>query len=352
MINGTNGNPDIIKQINELKHNIEKELELKKDNEPWSGKGASNSLNRQPKVVRTLKGHFGKIYSLDWGTDKPELDYHPLVSASQDGKLFIWNAMTTNKVQAIPLRSSWVMTCAFEKENNNLVCCGGLDNTGSVYKLGTEGGFSVTRPHVELTGHDGYLSCCRFMNERELITSSGDGLCIQWDVENSKMIHKFNDHEGDVMSVALKPGSPYIFVSGSTDATSILFDTRQKEKIFQFRSHESDVNSVSFFPDGNAFGSGSDDMSCILTDLRAWKDIYSYGKESIVCGVTSVDFSKSGRILFAGYENYDCFGWDITNKDSEISLKNHENRCSTLQVNPSGTALATGSWDTTMKIHG
>lgn len=33
---------------------------------------------------------------------------------SQDGKLIIWNGYTTNKVQAIPLRSSWVMTCAFE----------------------------------------------------------------------------------------------------------------------------------------------------------------------------------------------------------------------------------------------
>ncbi|CAM9630398.1 unnamed protein product, partial [Ectocarpus sp. 12 AP-2014] len=31
-----------------------------------------------------------------------------------DGKLIIWNGYTTNKVQAIPLRSSWVMTCAFE----------------------------------------------------------------------------------------------------------------------------------------------------------------------------------------------------------------------------------------------
>lgn len=32
----------------------------------------------------------------------------------QDGKLIIWNGYSTNKVQAIPLRSSWVMTCAYE----------------------------------------------------------------------------------------------------------------------------------------------------------------------------------------------------------------------------------------------
>ena len=47
-----------------------------------------------------------------------------VVSASQDGKLIVWNANTTHKVQAIPLRSSWVMTCAFEQAQNGHVGCG------------------------------------------------------------------------------------------------------------------------------------------------------------------------------------------------------------------------------------
>jgi guanine nucleotide-binding protein G(I)/G(S)/G(T) subunit beta-1 len=54
------------------------------------------------KQRRILKGHFGKIYAMHWASDSKHL-----VSASQDGKLIIWNAFTTNKVHAIPLRSSW-----------------------------------------------------------------------------------------------------------------------------------------------------------------------------------------------------------------------------------------------------
>jgi WD40 repeat protein len=54
----------------------------------------------------------------------------------QDGKLIIWNGFTTNKVQAIPLRSSWVMTCAYEPTQGNFVACGGLDNLCSIYQLG------------------------------------------------------------------------------------------------------------------------------------------------------------------------------------------------------------------------
>ncbi|KAI7069579.1 hypothetical protein KC352_g42544, partial [Hortaea werneckii] len=60
------------------------------------------------KTKRTLRGHLAKIYAMHWSTDRRHL-----VSASQDGKLIIWDAYTTNKVHAIPLRSSWVMTCAY-----------------------------------------------------------------------------------------------------------------------------------------------------------------------------------------------------------------------------------------------
>ena len=96
----------------------------------------------------------------------------------------IWNAFTTNKVNAIPLRSSWVMTCAYSP-SGTLVACGGLDNLCSVYKLpsGKESAtqqktvrslfviFSSRGPllqYAELAQHEGYLSCCRFIKDEEV----------------------------------------------------------------------------------------------------------------------------------------------------------------------------------------
>lgn len=105
------------------------------------------------------------------------------------------------QVHAIPLRSSWVMTCAYAP-SGNFVACGGLDNICSIYSLKTrEGNVRVSR---ELPGHTGergsagkgfavgeglcyppidsadqplspgYLSCCRFLDDNQIITSSGD----------------------------------------------------------------------------------------------------------------------------------------------------------------------------------
>ena len=152
------------------------------------------------KPRRTLKGHLAKIYALHWAADKRHI-----VSASQDGKLIVWDAYTTNKVHAIPLRSSWVMTCAYAP-SGNYVACGGLDNICSIYSLrgagpgGPAGGqVKVAR---ELSAHSGYLSCCRFMNDRQIITSSGDMTCMLWDVEQGVRTMEFNDHTGDVMRSA------------------------------------------------------------------------------------------------------------------------------------------------------
>ena len=106
-----------------------------------------------------------------------------------DGKLIIWNAFTTNKFQAIPLRSSWVMTCAYEPTKGMYVACGGLDNLCSVYKVDSEAlatGNSRDN-YAELVKHDGYLSCCRFIDERKIITSSGDATCILWDIEGNNI---------------------------------------------------------------------------------------------------------------------------------------------------------------------
>jgi len=103
-----------------------------------------------------------------------------IFSASQDGKLIIWNALTTYKLNAIPLKSHWVMTCAFSP-SGNLVACGGLDNLCSIYNLRNEKddkSDGIIKVSKELQSHSGYLSCCKFITDKHILTSSGDQTCI------------------------------------------------------------------------------------------------------------------------------------------------------------------------------
>ncbi len=244
------------------------------------------------KAKRTLKGHLAKIYAMHWSTDRRHL-----VSASQDGKLIIWDAYTTNKVHAIPLRSSWVMTCAYAP-SGNFVACGGLDNICSIYNLNQQRD-GPTRVARELSGHAGYLSCCRFINDRSILTSSGDMTCIKWDIETGQRITEFADHLGDVMSISLNPTNQNTFISGACDAFAKLWDIRAGKAVQTFAGHESDINAIQFFPDGHSFVTGSDDATCRLFDIRADRELNVYGVR-VLCHIAVPRLANShySRNLF------------------------------------------------------
>lgn len=302
------------------------------------------------KPRRTLKGHLAKVYAMQWANDARHL-----VSASQDGKLIVWDAHTSNKVHAIPLKSSWVMTCGYSP-SGQLVACGGLDNLCSVYNL-RQGkdphAVSSGNPARELVGHTGYLSCCRFITDRDMVTSSGDMSCMLWDVETGQRKAEYDEHTADVMFLALSPTNKNLFVSGACDAQAKLWDTRvpaSKGAAQTFAGHETDINSVAFFPDGNAFVSGSDDATCRLFDLRADRSLAAYAHDNLACGITSVDFSHSGRLLLAGYDDHNINVWDTLKGDRVGVLSAHENRVSCLGVSKDGFALATGSWDARLLV--
>lgn len=61
-------------------------------------------------------------------------------------------------------------------------------------------------------------------------------------------------------------------------------------------------------------------------------------------------FSISGRLLFAGYNDYTVNVWDTLKCVRLCVLYGHDNRVSCLKVSPDGTALCTGSWDFTLRV--
>jgi len=300
----------------------------------------------QMRTRRTLRGHLSKIYAMHWGAESSSVSSRNLVSASQDGKLIVWDSYSTNKVHAIPLRSSWVMTCAYAP-SGSFVACGGLDNICSIYSLKTrEGNVRVSR---ELPGHTGYLSCCRFLDDNQIVTSSGDMTCALWDIETGQQTTTYTGHTGDVMSLSLSPDMR-TFVSGACDASAKLWDIRDGMCKQTFPGHESDINAATFFPQGTAFCTGSDDATVKLYDIRADQELAQYSHDNIICGVTSVAFSKSGRLLMAGYDDFNVNVWDTLRIERAGVLAGHDNRVSCLGVTEDGMAVCTGSWDSFLKI--
>jgi len=340
-MSGKNGLDTLRTQISEMK---EKRLHASELSEQYSGPVQQVEF----KATKDLVGHFGKIYAMHWCNDSRHL-----ASASQDGKLMIWDGVTTNKRHMINLRSSWVMTCAYAPDGD-FAACGGLDNLCSIYSIDFSTAETHDRPAKELARHDGYLSCCRFIDNKRILTASGDGSIILWDIAQAEVINIFDSHEADVMSISIDPSvDDNTFVSGSCDQTAKTWDLRQKDETHTFIGHESDINSVQWFPYGEPFlfGSGSDDSTIRLFDTRYYGQLASFKSDNWSCGVTCIDFSKTGKYLFAGYDDSPfAVAWDVLNVKVIQELAPQKHRVSCLGVPKSGYCVCTGSWNNNLQI--
>lgn len=138
---------------------------------------------------------------MDWTPEK-----NRIVSASQDGRLVVWNALTSQKIHAIKLPCAWVMTCAFSP-NGQSVACGGLDSACSIFNLNSQPGGNGNLPiSTVLRGHKGYVSSCQYLpnEENRLITGSGDQTCVLWDINAGQRLSIFrgefsSGHTADVL---------------------------------------------------------------------------------------------------------------------------------------------------------
>eukprot|EP00522_Entomoneis_paludosa_P001667 CAMPEP_0172473088 /NCGR_PEP_ID=MMETSP1065-20121228/68677_1 /TAXON_ID=265537 /ORGANISM="Amphiprora paludosa, Strain CCMP125" /LENGTH=366 /DNA_ID=CAMNT_0013231257 /DNA_START=402 /DNA_END=1502 /DNA_ORIENTATION=- len=310
------------------------------------------------KTRRTLKGHFGKVTAMHWGGDS-----RTLVSASQDGNLLVWNAFSSNKLQSISLKSSYVMSVGIEQSQGNLIACGGLDNLCTVYRRGAAGDSSAT----EMASHDGFLSCCRFVNEQQMITASGDSTCILWDVSTAKPISTFAEHKADAMFLSIFPDKK-TFVSCSVDQTAKVWDIRApKASVMTFMGHTADVNCVEVMPsDGKCFATCSQDSTVRFYDMRSMNELQKFsvpappsnntGDEAIdeqPDTFTSLAFSGSGRLIFCGHADSNVYAFDTLGQRSSpvyTIASAHDRHISCVGVAPSGAALATGSWDSQLKV--
>lgn len=305
------------------------------------------------KSRRLLKGHNGKVLCLDWAQDKRRL-----VSSSQDGKLIVWDAFPNNSKQehVVTLPTTWVMACSFAP-SGNFIAGGGLDNKITAYPLYADDDSALSLKKRPIGTHTSYTSCSMFLNnDQQILTGSGDSTCALWNVECGTILQSFHGHTADVLALDVSPSETgNTFVSVGCDKRALIWDTRvghcgQNQYIQSFKAHIADINSVKFYPSGDSIITGSDDTTCRLYDLRADREVAVYKKDSILFGINSVDLSISGRILFAGGNDYTIHVWDTLKCARICILYGHENRVTCVRVSSDGTALASSSWDHTIRI--
>eukprot|EP00511_Aplanochytrium_stocchinoi_P005068 CAMPEP_0204824466 /NCGR_PEP_ID=MMETSP1346-20131115/2488_1 /ASSEMBLY_ACC=CAM_ASM_000771 /TAXON_ID=215587 /ORGANISM="Aplanochytrium stocchinoi, Strain GSBS06" /LENGTH=325 /DNA_ID=CAMNT_0051951635 /DNA_START=322 /DNA_END=1299 /DNA_ORIENTATION=- len=317
-------------------------------------KNANRQPTRQLRLKRKIVGkEGGRVEQVKWGKDNQLLTLTS--GASSLTSLLVWDAPSGIRTHLVIPVYSWLLASAIEQKEGTHVACGGLENICSVYKL------ESNQEHIEasvaeLKQHDGYISDIKFFNGKDrILTASGDSECILWDVGTQTATEVFSGHDGDVTSISLSPTDPNVFVSGGVDNTVRVWDVRTRKSTDSFTA-DHEVNHVSYFPDGNAFVAALGNSECKLYDQRAHSLFRTFTSP---LGNTSeckmAQFSNSGRLMFACYDDETCFAYDVAMGDQAPQrLDSDKCRAKCLDVHPQGYALAIGDAgsgkDTSVKI--
>ena len=214
------------------------------------------------------------------------------------------------------------------------------------------------------------------MNDKSLLIAYGKGSLCLWDTQVASLISEFTGHESaatcvsnfkqhskkaksehsltsagftsnwDETKMSHSSNDANIFVSGSADKTIKVWDIRTNRSCNTITGHTKCVNSLDSL-DVHTFCSASDDGTIRLSDIRCMRAVNVYNAN---VPVTSVVFSKTGRYIFSGCDDYTCRAWDTVSSEQLQTISGHEGKVSCVSMSENGSALCTASWDTTIRV--
>jgi len=180
------------------------------------------------------------------------------------------------------------------------------------------------------------------------------------------------NQDAGVTSVSISPDGSMV-AAGSLDSVIRIWEVASGILLDSLRGHRDSVYSVAFTPDGKGIISGSLDKSLKLWDLcsllhkRAAKSKDSSLKVSSRSSpasisapvrdfighkdfVLSVSASIDSRWLISGSKDRCVHFWDTETNCLQFVLQGHKNSVISLDTNPLGGMIATGSGDNSARI--
>ncbi|XP_003382384.2 PREDICTED: guanine nucleotide-binding protein subunit beta-5-like [Amphimedon queenslandica] len=296
------------------------------------------------KTRKTLKHHL-KVIAFDWSPDQRHI-----YSGGEKGLTVIWDAFNSQEEIFIETDFECVFSCAYAPSTTLVACCG-LSRRCSIYDVNCGVNF-IKEPKKEFLLNSKYITHCVFVgSDQQILTAGANTKIALWDMERPDPVCEFVGHKSEVMGVSLmQQNSCSVFASCGNDRCVCIWDIRSGKCIRRIDDYSSELNAVEFYSTGEAVATAATDGTIRLFDFKADQEIMLYAKPTILLAASSLDFSKSGRILFAGYDDNTLRAWDVLKGEQLSVWYDHEDRISSVKVSPDGTAVGTCSWDSTVRI--
>ncbi|KAG8745716.1 hypothetical protein FRC10_007196 [Ceratobasidium sp. 414] len=303
-------------------------------------------------------------------------DHRTIYTVSRDGAVFTWRAKSSIEegdsdepdVSAQPdlgsspsneiARTRWgISERHFFNQNNTKVVCSAFHERLSFLIVGFSTGFfgfwempSFTNIHT--------LSISQERISSVAINPSGEwlafgatklGQLLVWEWQSESYVLKQQGHYFDMNTLSFSQDGQNV-ATGGDDGKVKVWNTRSGFCFVTFTEHTSAVSTVEFAKQGQVLFTASLDGTVRAYDLVRYRNFRTFTSPSPV-QFSSLAVDESGEVVAAGsVDSFEVFMWSVQTGKLLDVLTGHEGPISALAFSPTGSQLASASWDKSVRI--
>ena len=287
-----------------------------------------------PRVRAAIAGQGGTVWSVALSADGGRV-----VSASEDGTVRVWDALSGECVRELRGHTRGVTSVALSADGGRVVS--GSDD-GTVRVWDALSGECVR----ELRGHTNWVrSVAVSADGGRVVSVSEDGTVRVWDALSGECVRELRGPRG-VKGVAVSADGGRV-VSGSEDGTVRVWDALSGESLRELRGHTRAVTSVALSADGGRVVSGSYDGTVRVWDALSGECVREL--RGHMNWVLSVALSAEGGRAVSGSEDGTVRVWDALSGECVCELRGHTDWVRSVALSAEGGRVVSGSDDGTVR---
>ena len=299
-------------------------------NHPFPNHYTTHHYTKQPANPRTSRFHLPALDSSLLRRLVQKLVNRPVIytatilaSSFLLYKITVQDNLATEKTAVLPSQTNRATQSDSAPFSKPLELVNALESNSEIWSIDT---------HTETNG--------------ELLIASGErnGQIKLWNGQTGDVIRTLSGHEETVRALTISRSGQRLASSGK-DGVKV-WDTRTGALIYSLPSAGPIVWAIAISPDDSALISGHADGLIMVRQIETGLPLYSLDNGS---PVWSIAIAPDGDSFITGGQDH-AQQWDLANGWSLQTFSGHKDAVRSVAISADGQTLATGSWDSTVKL--
>jgi WD40 repeat protein len=263
-----------------------------------------------------------------------------IATAGDDHLVRLWQMSTGELKHLLREHTDWVRSASFDP-TGMILATAGEDRVVRLWDV-QQGKLIKT-----MTKHALGIRSVRFSPDGKTLAAAGfDEQVAIYDVEQGQTLQMFEAPCPDMRAVAFSRTGDML-AAGGRDGRLRLYRTLAANETPTVSAHTQRLRALSFSPDGSMLATAGEDQQVLVWNLQTVKPLHQFA----VTGSKIMSLAWCGpQVIAAGGTDNQIHLLDLKTQQIAAILIGHTGTIATLDADPVGRLLVSGSFDTTARV--